>query len=80
MNDQSHCTADGPSIPEMIKIQPFHQKLLENLFSEVGQCNFTPAKKTFFTVFDTKPFFAMKMINHHNKQLTPSDSWDQDVF
>ena len=22
----------------------------------------------------------MKMINHHDKQLTPSESWDQDGF
>ena len=38
-------------------------------------------KNTFLPIFfDTKMFFAMKMINHHDKQLTPSESWDQDVF
>ena len=77
----NHCKADGPSIPEIIKIQQFHYKLWENLFSEVGQCNFTAAKKSLFLPFlDTKLFFAMKMINHHDKQLTPSESWDQDGF
>ena len=51
------------------------------MFSEVGQCSFTAAKKKPFLPFlDTKPFFAMKMINHHDKQLTPSESWDQDGF
>ena len=38
-------------------------------------------KSLFFLQFlDTKPFFAMKMTNHHDKQLTPSQSWDQDGF
>ena len=39
-------------------------------------------KKAFFFLpfHDTKPFFAMKMTNHHDKQLTPSESWDQDGF
>ena len=37
-------------------------------------------KKLFLPFLDTKPFFAMKMINHHDKQLTPSESWDQDGF
>ena len=76
-----HLKADGPIISENTDIQPLHNKLWENLFSEVGQCNFTAAKKSLFLPFlDTKPFFAMKMTNHHDKQLTPSESWDQDGF
>ena len=54
---QNHCKVDGPSIPEIIKIQPFHHKLWKNLFSEVGQCNFTAAKKAFFTISWHKPVF-----------------------
>ena len=78
---QNHCKVDGPSIPEIIKIQPFHHKLWKNFFSEVGQCNFTAAKKPFFLPFlDTKPFFPIKMTKHHDKQLTPPESWDQYVF
>ena len=38
------------------------------------------SKKPFLPVLDTKPFFAMKIINHHEKQITPSESWDQDGF
>ena len=39
------------------------------------------SKKSLFLPFlDTKPFFAMKITNHHDKQLTPSESWDQDGF
>ena len=37
-------------------------------------------KKPFLPVLDTKPFFAIKIINHHEKQITPSESWDQDSF
>ena len=48
---------------------------------EVVKCNFTAAKKAFFYRFLTQNiFFAMKMINYHDKQPTPSESWDQDVF
>jgi hypothetical protein len=75
-----HCKVDGPSIPEIIKIQPFNHKLWKNWFSEVGQCNFTAAKKAFFLPFRDTKRFAMKMTNHHDKQLTPSESWDQDGF
>ena len=80
---QNHCKVDGPSIPEIIKVQPFYHKLWKNLFFEVGQYNFTAAKKGLFLPFlDTKPFFAMKITNHHDIQLTPytSESWDQDGF
>ena len=55
---QNNCKADGPSIPENIEIQPFHHKLWENLFSEVGQCNFTAAKKAFFTISCHKTVFC----------------------
>ena len=55
------------------------KKVWENLFSEVGKCSFTAAKKSSFYRFLTQNnFFASKMINHHDKQLTPSESWDQD--
>ena len=40
-------------------------------------------KKDFFTVFLTKKnihFFAMKIRNHYDKQLTPSESRDWDDF
>ena len=36
--------------------------------------------KPFLPFLDTKPFYAMKMTNHHDKQLTSSKSWDQDGF
>ena len=49
---------DGPSIQEIIKIQPFNHKLWKNLFSEVGQYNFTAAKKAFFTVSWHKTIFC----------------------
>ena len=55
--DQNHCIVDGPSYPEIIKIQPFHHKLWKNLFSEVGQWNFTAAKKNFFYHFLTQNRF-----------------------
>ena len=49
--------------------------------SEAGQCIFTASKKKLFSPFlDTKPFFAIKIANHYDKQLTPSESWDQDGF
>ena len=39
------------------------------------------SKKSLFLPFlDIKPFFAMKMTNHHDKQLTLSERWDQDGF
>ena len=57
MFGHNYCNADGPSIPEIIKIQPFHHKLWKNLFSEVGQCNFTAAKKAFFYHFLTQNRF-----------------------
>ena len=42
---------------------------------------FTTAKKGFFYRFLTqKRFFIMKMIDNDDKQLTPSESWDQGVF
>ena len=34
---KNHYKVDGPSIQEIIKIQPFNHKLWKNLFSEVGQ-------------------------------------------
>ena len=38
-------------------------------------------KKDFFHRFLTQNnFFAMKIANHYDKQLTPSESWDQDGF
>ena len=38
-------------------------------------------KKKFFLPFlDTKPLIAMKILGHHDKQLTPSESWYQDGF
>ena len=39
-------------------------------------------QKAFFHrfFFNTKPFIAMKKANHHDKQLTPSESWDQDGY
>ena len=38
-------------------------------------------KKTYFPQFlDNKQFFAMKIANHHDEQLTPLESWDQDGF
>ena len=37
-------------------------------------------KKILSPFLDTKPFFAMKIANHYDKQLTPSESWDQDGF
>ena len=36
--------------------------------------------KPFLPFLDTKPFFAIKMTNHHDKQLTPPESWDQYGF
>ena len=54
---QNHCKVDGPSIPEIIKIKPFHHKLWTNLFSEVGQYNFTAAENAFFTISWHKTVF-----------------------
>ena len=76
-----HCKVDGPSIPEIIKIQPFNHKLWKNYFLKLNNAISLHQKKPFFLLFlDTKPFFAMKMTNHHDKQLTPSESWDKDGF
>ena len=52
------------------------------MLSEFGQRSFTAAKKKHFLPFidNNKQLFAMKMINHHDKQLTPSESWDRDRF
>ena len=75
---QYHGKADDPSISEHTNIQPLHHKLWDNLFSEVGQCRFTAAKKNIFPQFLETIFFAMKIANHHDKQLTLSESWDQD--
>ena len=39
------------------------------------------SQKNIFSPFlDTKPLFAIKIWNHNDKQLTPSESWDQDIF
>ena len=51
---------------------------MKDLFSEVGQCYFTAAKKHFLPFLDTQPFFAHNRINHHDKELTPSKNCDQD--
>ena len=65
-----YCKDDGPSITEVMRIQPFHHKLWENLCSEVGQCNCTAAKKPPFLPFiDTNTFFAIQMIKLPEKQL-----------
>ena len=49
--------------------------------SEVGQYSYTAAKKTLFHCFLTKNcFVAVKIENHHTKQVTPSESCDQDNF
>ena len=37
-------------------------------------------KKTFFTVYGHKILFAVKIANHHDKQLTPLEICDQDGF
>ena len=39
-----------------------------------------PKKSLFSPFIDTKSFFAMKIANYQDKQITPSESWDQDVF
>ena len=44
-------------------------------FCEAGQCSFTTAKKYFFFTFSWH-----KTIFCHDKQVTPSGSWDQDFF
>ena len=52
-----------------------------DLVFEVGQCSFTTAKKRPFYCFLTQNyFFPVKIANHYNKQLTPSENWDRDVF
>ena len=66
---QNHCKVVGSSIPEIIKIQPFHHKLWKFFFL-----------KPFVTISRHNPFFVMKMTNHHNKQLISLESWDQDGF
>ena len=53
----------------------------ESFFSDVEQCSFNTAKKEIFSPFlDTKLFFATKIANHYDQQLTPSESWDEDIF
>ena len=37
-------------------------------------------KKPFSSFLDTKQKDAMEISNHHDEQLTPSESWDQDGF
>ena len=71
---QYYCKADRSSILEQTDIQPLHNDLWQNLFSEVGQCCFTAAKKSLFPLFrDTRPLFAMKIAHQNEKLLTPSD-------
>ena len=50
--------------------------------SVVEQRTFT-AEKQFFSLsmfLDAKQCFAVKIAKHHNKQLTPLESRDQDKF
>ena len=75
MFDQYQSKADGQIISKDTDIHPLHHKLWETWFSEVGQLNFTAAKKKYFSLFyDSKQFFATKVENHHEKQHTPSES------
>ena len=47
----------------------------------VQQCSFTGAKKNFSQRFLTQNyFFAVKIANHYDKQLTPLNICDQDGF
>ena len=51
--------------------------------SEVGRCSFTDAKKKYFyhrflTQYNVVPKKEKKL--YHDKQLTPTESWNQDVF
>ena len=34
----------------------------------------------FLPFLNTKPFFAIKIVNHYAKPLIPSESWDQGIF
>ena len=78
---QNYCGADGPSYYKNSDIQPFNHYLWQNWCPEVRQCNFIKAKKRSFLPFlDTKSLIAMKILGHHDKKLTPSESWYQDGF
>ena len=37
-------------------------------------------KRPFLPFLDTKPPFAITILNNHDKQIRPSESWDQDCF
>ena len=74
-------SAAGPRISEHTDIKLLHQALCKKFVSEIGQCRFTAASGNLFPPFvDTKQFFAMKIANHHDRLLTPLESWDQDGF
>ena len=81
MFGQYHCKADDPSISEHIDIQPLHHKLYGIFFLKLYNAVLLLPKKAFFHCFLTQNHvFAIKMANHHDKQITPSKSWDQDGF
>ena len=44
------------------------------------QFHYCQKKKTFLPILDSKPFFTIQVANHYDKQLKPSNMWDQDGF
>ena len=64
--------------PDIIKYGRFGFLKLDNAVSLLKKINKNKIKIALF--LDTKPFCAMKIANHYDKQLTPSESWDQDGF
>ena len=84
---QNHYKTDGPSIPEIIKIQPVHHKKFNQFtinyrriyFLKLDNANSLQQKREFFHGFLTQNRF-FPMINHQGKQLTPSESWDEGIF
>ena len=44
------------------------------------QFHYSQKKRLFLHFLDTKPFFSMKIANHSDKPIRPSESWDQNSF
>ena len=65
-----YCKSDGPSNSKYNDIQPLHHKVWENMFFEVGQCSLTTAERKNSAVPGHKKCWAVKIANHHDKQLT----------
>ena len=65
---------------QKIKTLPNFINYIRICFLKLDNAISLQQKRQFLQFPDKIPFFAMKIINHHDKLLATSESWDQNCF